>query len=592
MLAGTANALDNTISCYGNSITEYGDPSWPEILDANLSDWTVINDGVAGSTALDDYNRLVTDTSESKYFIILTGQNDMGWPLNTKFNVNRMCKLIMDRGGVPVVCNMTPVNTAASTVIETNVWLKNYAEARGLPFIDFWTVLSDPSSPGTMNATISADGLHPTQLGYYMMIQAINLSMFYKNYTITKTESSNLITNYDFETDTSGWSGSNADIARVSEWASRGTYSVETTVSGVQTSFTLFDQVTSAINATSWYTMKGSARTQDVGATADLTIQSTNDGWADAMSETTNNVAANTNYTFEYVRYFSADSTGFVAAFQYADSDGITAGTGFYIDNVSFIESAYDITYTEDSEPAPTANFTADVTSGTAPLTVTFNGSISTGSTPLTYQWKWGDGTANGTAANPTHTFNAAGTYTVILTVSNSAGSNSTTKIITVLPLPVYPTAAFTANKTSSDYAPLCVQFTFTGANATSYLWDFGDDETSTAQNPVHLYTENGTYTVTLSVTNTNGTRTTTTRIQVGPVETGDTSFQLGLSDWTAIIFGLIIIALIALVGFVILRASTGEGDTKMVLPIVVLAIVIIASIMIGLKIMGGITGL
>jgi PKD repeat protein len=272
-----------------------------------------------------------------------------------------------------------------------------------------------------------------------------------------------------------------------------------------------------------------------------------------------------------------------------------------YVDD--YDENIKGLYYLEGGEPAspPVANFTANVTTGTAPLTVAFT---FTGSSADTYAWSWGDGTANGTTANPSHQYAAAGGYNVILTVTNTSTGLSASLVKNALivvqaaatptPAPkIYPTATFSANKTTNITAPLCVQFTFTGANAASYLWDFGDDETSTDQNPVHTYTENGTYTVRLSATNANGTRTTTTTIQVGPTEeTGDTSFQLGLSDWTLIIFGLIIIALIALVGFVVLRAANGEGDTNMVLPVVVLAIVIIAAIMIGLKIMGGITGL
>jgi PKD repeat protein len=56
-------------------------------------------------------------------------------------------------------------------------------------------------------------------------------------------------------------------------------------------------------------------------------------------------------------------------------------------------------------------------------------------------------------------------------------------------------------------------QFTSTSANATIYAWDFGDLSSSSAQNPVHIYTANGTYTVTLIVTGSNGCTDTTTQV-------------------------------------------------------------------------------
>lgn len=70
---------------------------------------------------------------------------------------------------------------------------------------------------------------------------------------------------------------------------------------------------------------------------------------------------------------------------------------------------------------------------------------------------------------------------------------------------PVPPTAAFTGDPTSG-FAPLTVQFSDQSSGApTSWSWSFGDDGTSAAQNPSHEYSDPGTYTVTLTVTNANG---------------------------------------------------------------------------------------
>jgi PKD repeat protein len=146
----------------------------------------------------------------------------------------------------------------------------------------------------------------------------------------------------------------------------------------------------------------------------------------------------------------------------------------------------------------PTANFSCNVTNGYAPLTVQFT-DLST--KVARWNWSFGDGT-NSTDQNPTHTYSAAGKYTVNLKVSNSNGTNSKLATITVLeiPAPVLPVANF------SSYNSLSVQFTDLSENATRWDWDFGDRATSTEQDPTHTYSAAGKYTVNLTVSNENGT--------------------------------------------------------------------------------------
>jgi len=83
--------------------------------------------------------------------------------------------------------------------------------------------------------------------------------------------------------------------------------------------------------------------------------------------------------------------------------------------------------------PAPTAAFSGTPTSGQAPLTVQFT-DASTGS-PTSWSWTFGDG---GTAItqSPSHTYTAAGTYTVSLTATNASGSDPEVKTnyVTVSP--------------------------------------------------------------------------------------------------------------------------------------------------------------
>ncbi|MBI1924836.1 PKD domain-containing protein, partial [Candidatus Poribacteria bacterium] len=78
--------------------------------------------------------------------------------------------------------------------------------------------------------------------------------------------------------------------------------------------------------------------------------------------------------------------------------------------------------------PIVTAN--ADKTSGTAPLTVTFTLTAQDpDGTIATYAWDFGD-SSTATEQNPTHTYNAAGTYTATVTVTDNAGATATAEIV------------------------------------------------------------------------------------------------------------------------------------------------------------------
>ena len=82
--------------------------------------------------------------------------------------------------------------------------------------------------------------------------------------------------------------------------------------------------------------------------------------------------------------------------------------------------------------------------------------------------------------------------------------------------------ADFTAN-TTAGVAPLAVRFSDTSTgNATARLWDFGDCETSTKQNPEHIYTAPGNYTVALTINNDLSTETKHDYIKVTPLLFGD----------------------------------------------------------------------
>jgi gliding motility-associated-like protein len=156
-------------------------------------------------------------------------------------------------------------------------------------------------------------------------------------------------------------------------------------------------------------------------------------------------------------------------------------------------------------------NFTANITSGCGPLTVTFTDQ-STGN-PVRWNWEFSNGTLSN-VQNPTVTFATPGTYSVKLVVQNANEIAQVEKIDYIIVQPA-PTADFSASLILGC-VPSFVNFTDLSStpvgSITSWEWDFGDGGTSTQQNPGHAYNNIGFYTVTLTVTNSTGCKNTVSK--------------------------------------------------------------------------------
>ena len=124
------------------------------------------------------------------------------------------------------------------------------------------------------------------------------------------------------------------------------------------------------------------------------------------------------------------------------------------------------------------------------------------------WYWSFGDGYFS-TSANPVHIYKEAGAYDVKLIVTNQFGSDSLIRenYIQVLAKPL---ANFTADPVVGA-PPLGVQFTDNSiGNVTSWKWYFGDNDSSSLQDPYHEYTSFGAYDVKLISTSDNGSDTVT----------------------------------------------------------------------------------
>jgi PKD repeat protein len=155
-----------------------------------------------------------------------------------------------------------------------------------------------------------------------------------------------------------------------------------------------------------------------------------------------------------------------------------------------------------DTPPAPIADFTASPSNGTAPLLVNFIG-LAEGTGHLTYEWNFGDNTTQISGRNPTHIYANPGSYNVALNVSDGSKTGSVIRNNSVFVREPAPLSAMFAATPRNGTAPLQVSFIDQSYSETplTYNWSFGDGSLlNHDKNPVHTYTKEGIYDVTLQV--------------------------------------------------------------------------------------------
>ncbi|OQP52706.1 PKD domain-containing protein [Niastella populi] len=144
---------------------------------------------------------------------------------------------------------------------------------------------------------------------------------------------------------------------------------------------------------------------------------------------------------------------------------------------------------------APVAAISVDKTTICAGDTVTvqFTGSKSNTAAP---DWNWGGGNVLSGSGDGPFKIKYNNNGLIVCTVRDGiCAAASASQAVAVTPLPV---AAFIADKITGC-APVAVKFTNQSKQADFYMWDFGDNEKSIEEQPVHLYTSPGVYPVTLT---------------------------------------------------------------------------------------------
>jgi gliding motility-associated-like protein len=248
-----------------------------------------------------------------------------------------------------------------------------------------------------------------------------------------------------------------------------------------------------------------------------VTLQVTENGCVSTMTTVQVNVEANPVADFTFTTEcegtattFTNTSTGNFAVsawdfgsgpvlannttFTFASSGTFPVSLGVTTANGCFGTATQQVTV----HPQPAAAFTApDVCLGASTTfadgtTIGGSGSIST------HAWDFGDGVGTSAQSDPTYTYTAANSYNVSLTVTSVQGC--TDNVTQAVIVGVNPVADFTVlNACAGSAVEFLDASTVAAGNLTGWSWTFGDNSTSSLQDPMHTYAAAGTYTVTLT---------------------------------------------------------------------------------------------
>jgi len=178
--------------------------------------------------------------------------------------------------------------------------------------------------------------------------------------------------------------------------------------------------------------------------------------------------------------------------------------------------SQKSVTVTSPPPPRLTVSFSYSPTSPQVGQQVTFSGSASGGTSPYTFSWSFGDGTT-GTGSSTPHTYSSAGTFNVVMTVSDNGSpqqASSSQHSVTVTNPPSSLAVSFAFNPSSPE-AGQPVTFTASasgGSGPYSFSWNFGDGNTAPVNPATNTYASSGSFVVTVTATDASGASATSSQ--------------------------------------------------------------------------------
>jgi len=244
----------------------------------------------------------------------------------------------------------------------------------------------------------------------------------------------------------------------------------------------------------------------------------------------------------------SSDPDGTIVGYSWDFGDG-TGGSGISVRHAYSQDGVYTVTLTvtdnngaTDTAEAtktvlnrsPVASFTESAHTVYIGESIAFDasGSYDPDGTIVSYSWDFGDGNTT-TGVEVDHAYEDNGVYTVTLTVVDDDGATgSATETKNVLNRP--PVANFTESA-HTVYIGESIAFDASGSydpdgTIVSYSWDFGDGNTATGVTVDHAYSEDGNYTVTLTVTDDDGASASSVATKIVETGTGiDTTISLAM---------------------------------------------------------------
>lgn len=164
----------------GNSITDGWDDHHKEFFTDNNFACRGISGQVSGQMLCRFYSDVID--LKPKAVVVLAGVNDVAGnqgpmdPQHIVENVFSMAELAKQHGIRPLIASCLPTDTipwnpsiinTATHVVNLNTLLKDYADANGITYVDYYSALTTPD--GALNPEYTFDRLHPNRAGYEVM---------------------------------------------------------------------------------------------------------------------------------------------------------------------------------------------------------------------------------------------------------------------------------------------------------------------------------------------------------------------------------------------------------------------------------------
>ena len=184
---GPPKAGEQRVVFYGNSITEV----WARYFATQFPGKPYIGRGISGQTTPQLLVRFRQDVVELKpaVVVILAGTNDIAGntgPATLEMiegNIVSMVEVAQANGSAVVLSSVLPVFDypwkrglePAGMIVALNAWLKNYAAAHGIVYVDYHSALADERQG--LPVQYSTDGVHPNEAGYRVMAPLVEAAI-------------------------------------------------------------------------------------------------------------------------------------------------------------------------------------------------------------------------------------------------------------------------------------------------------------------------------------------------------------------------------------------------------------------------------